>query len=318
MVYFVKKNMVNVVISKFHTNSILVTGSHRSGTTWVGKMLAQSRYVFYLQEPFNPPHTHISPALLPHQLYYIRPNGEVPPIKAAMDKVLALHEPFNYSGLRYRFNDKFNFYKYTRRIVGLPRPLVKDPVAVFSSAWLAQTYQMDVICLVRHPAAFVLSLIKADWPPEFESLLAQPALMEDYLHPFRAEMENPPQLLVERAALLWTLIYYVLSSYIDQHDEWLVMRLEDLADDPIIGFAKLFHYLGLPYSRRIQRIIDEYSNPNNPIEAPPDNGALIRRHSRASQQVWRERLQAAEIYAIRRITEPVSSRFYTDVEWAVD
>ncbi|MGB0383269.1 MAG: sulfotransferase [Ardenticatenaceae bacterium] len=310
--------MVNVLMPKFRTTPILVTGAHRSGTTWVGKMLALSRYVFYLQEPFNPPHTHISPALLPHQWYYIRPNGEddeEPPIKAAMDKVIALHEPFNYSGLRYRFNDKFNFFKYTRRLVGLPRPLVKDPVAVFSAAWLAQTYQMDVICLIRHPAAFVLSLIKADWPPEFESLLAQPALMEDYLHPFRAQMENPPQLLVERAALLWTLIYYVLSSYLDQHHQWLVMRLEDIANHPIMGFDKLFHYLGLPYSRRIERIIDAYSNANNPIEAPPGNTGLIRRDSRASQQVWRERLQAAEIDAIRRITEPVSSRFYTDVDW---
>src|SRR5689334_9553048 len=33
---------------------ILVTGSHRSGTTWVGKMLAEARGLCYLHEPFKP------------------------------------------------------------------------------------------------------------------------------------------------------------------------------------------------------------------------------------------------------------------------
>jgi hypothetical protein len=33
---------------------ILVTGAHRSGTTWVGKMLALAPGVAYIHEPFNP------------------------------------------------------------------------------------------------------------------------------------------------------------------------------------------------------------------------------------------------------------------------
>ena len=36
------------------TNGILVTGSHRSGTTWVGRMLAAAPGVDYLHEPFKP------------------------------------------------------------------------------------------------------------------------------------------------------------------------------------------------------------------------------------------------------------------------
>ena len=35
---------------------ILVTGAHRSGTTWVGKMLALAPGVAYVHEPFNPLH----------------------------------------------------------------------------------------------------------------------------------------------------------------------------------------------------------------------------------------------------------------------
>ncbi|MFL5942100.1 MAG: hypothetical protein ACJ75L_02390 [Gaiellaceae bacterium] len=33
---------------------ILVTGAHRSGTTWVGRMLAFAPGVTYIHEPFNP------------------------------------------------------------------------------------------------------------------------------------------------------------------------------------------------------------------------------------------------------------------------
>ena len=33
---------------------ILITGSHRSGSTWVGKTIAFSHDVGYIQEPFNP------------------------------------------------------------------------------------------------------------------------------------------------------------------------------------------------------------------------------------------------------------------------
>ena len=39
---------------------ILVTGSHLSGTTWVGKMISQSPSVGYIHEPFSP---HCEPGL---------------------------------------------------------------------------------------------------------------------------------------------------------------------------------------------------------------------------------------------------------------
>jgi len=44
---------------------ILVTGMHRSGTTWVGRMLAASREAVYFHEPLNPD---CSPALLRRSL----------------------------------------------------------------------------------------------------------------------------------------------------------------------------------------------------------------------------------------------------------
>lgn len=298
-------------------NPILVTGSHRSGTTWVGKMLALSWYTFYFEEPFNPFYARISQDLIPHEFYYVRRGSEAQLLEAALRQLLANYKSSAHSGFRYRFNRQIPVFRQTRRFFGWPRPLMKDPVAVFSTEWLAQTFNMDVICLIRHPAAFVTSLIKAKWPADFAPLLMQTELMEDFLYPFRSQMEQPPDLFVERAALMWTVIYYVLSIYIDRHEDWLIMRLEDLANDPVPGFAHIFNYLELPYSRRIQHCIKEHSDPNNRVEAPEGNTWEIRRNSRAAQKVWCQKLKPEEIDAIRCMAEPVSSRFYSDVDWKV-
>lgn len=302
---------------EFPTNPILITGSHRSGTTWVGKMISLSWYIFYLEEPFNRCYDYISNDVLPQQFYYIRPQAKTSTLKATMDEILALSKPFNNLEFRYKLNRKIPLFKYTRQLLGLPRPLLKDPIAVFSSPWLAQTYNMSVICLVRHPAAFVMSLIKAEWPVEFDCLLAQPNLMEDYLHPFKHQMENPPDSFVERAALLWTIIYYVLSMYIDRYEKWLVMRLEDIAYNPLMEFPNLFKFLGIPYSKRIENVIKNYSQGDNPIEARQGKTWEIKRNSIAAQSVWQKHLKLEEIKAIRHITESVSSRFYQDVDWEI-
>src|SRR5947209_3701161 len=56
---------------------ILVTGSHRSGTTWVGKMLAATPSVGYIHEPFNLTHRPgICTAKFPYWFTYINEENE--------------------------------------------------------------------------------------------------------------------------------------------------------------------------------------------------------------------------------------------------
>lgn len=43
------------------------------------------------------------------------------------------------------------------------RLLIKDPLAYFSSKWFAKSYDMDVLILIRHPAAFAASLKQQGW-----------------------------------------------------------------------------------------------------------------------------------------------------------
>jgi hypothetical protein len=56
---------------------ILVTGSHRSGTTWVGRIIASSPSVAYIHEPFHIRHDpDVCPARFDHWFTYVCEENE--------------------------------------------------------------------------------------------------------------------------------------------------------------------------------------------------------------------------------------------------
>src|SRR5262245_42175545 len=136
---------------------ILVSGSARSGTTWVGKMIASHPRVAYLQEPFNPQYRH---AGSPVQFFYEHVTPQTAPafrdyLNRLMSfptqwwaEVLARPTPRRLVGATLRLMECWR-----QRLAC--RPLLKDPIALFSAAWIAQNYNADMIVLIRHPAAYV-------------------------------------------------------------------------------------------------------------------------------------------------------------------
>src|SRR4029077_14652741 len=70
------------------------------------------------------------------------------------------------------------------------RPLVKDPMALFSAEWIAETFDAQVVVIVRHPAAFASSIKLDGWAHPFSHFLNQPALMEDHLSSFDEEIKT--------------------------------------------------------------------------------------------------------------------------------
>lgn len=299
------------------TRPILVTGSHRSGSTWVGKMLNLSWQTYYLSEVFHPQDGHLGRDLLKHWFLYVPANqGVEHELFQPVDRILSLNFNWpNRKGLRSYLPSRLEFFKYSRQVFGLPRPIMKDPIAVLSAEWLAVTFNMNVICLIRHPAAFVASLREADWKFGFDQLTNQPQLMEDWLYPFADQLIKPPESFVKRASLVWLCLYHVLTAYIKRHPEWMVWRLEDISQDPINRFEQIFSHLGLNYTQRIRQRVWEYSKPSNPAKASSKNLHLIRRDSLTAQNRWRKLLTADEITAIRQITEPVSHEYYVDQNW---
>ena len=199
---------------------ILVAGAHRTGTTWVGKMLVASGEAAYISEPLNVWHR---PGVLrvpiEHWYTYICDQNE-DGFLAALSETLHFHyHPWaELKSLRSR-KDVLRMGRdwgiFWKGWLFRQRPLFKDPFAIFSAPWFADRLGFQVVITVRHPAAFVSSLKRLDWSFEFADLLNQPLLMQDWLEPFRDEMESmsqTPNDVVGQAGLLWRMVYQVVGS----------------------------------------------------------------------------------------------------------
>jgi hypothetical protein len=68
--------------------------------------------------------------------------------------------------------------------------LIKDPFAFFSSEWLAERFDMAVVVVIRHPAAFVSSIINLNWSHPFSHFLEQTLLLNERLVPFEDEIRE--------------------------------------------------------------------------------------------------------------------------------
>lgn len=125
---------------------ILVTGSHRSGTTWVGKMISLSRQVGYISGPFNiglaPGYNMLN---LDYWFNYINCNNDnEEKLKNELNNILS----FNYQFFQemHRLNNFRDFLRTCRELsrslikkIYNRRPLMKDPIAIMSVEWLYKT-----------------------------------------------------------------------------------------------------------------------------------------------------------------------------------
>lgn len=302
---------------------ILVTGSHRSGSTWLGQMIGASDAVGYIHEPFN---INRGPGIcrsrFPYWFTYIPPGtgGEV-----ADDFRRMLAFRYNYlaqllrvrswTDVRVLIRDGGRFLRFrTRRA----RPLVKDPMAVFSAEWIAETFDAQVVVVVRHPAAFASSIKLDGWAHPFSHFSNQPALIEEHLEPFRKEIDefaSEEHDILDQAALLWRLVHHTIAGYRSRHPDWLIVRHEDLSRDPIEGFGSLFEALDLPYTESVQQTIRRSTSRSNPVDRDQNRHLFHTRDSRANVDNWRRRLSAAEVERIRTRVADVSPLFYGDDEW---
>src|SRR3989344_3011392 len=201
---------------------ILVTGSHRSGSTWVGWMLSLPPNVKYVSEPFNPGY---GLKIFKSWFTYINSANEKDYI-SDIAKLLKFKGDYRltWPALKYWSNV---FYPWPQR------PLIKDPIACFASEWLAKKFEMQVVILWRHPAAFYASLKRLNWHFDFSNLLKQANLMADHLEPLRNFIEQENKSYAQEAAILWLCIYSVLDKYLANNTNWLSQRHEDISQNPL-------------------------------------------------------------------------------------
>jgi hypothetical protein len=299
---------------------ILVTGAHRTGTTWVGKTLALARGVGYIHEPFNhltDPGISTVARLDGYTSVSTTAAGETEKqlsrtLRFSYDMAAQLRTIRNPKDLIRSGRDAVRFGTNRMRS---RRPLMKDPLALLSAEWLAETFDMDVIVLIRHPGAFAASLRRLGWTFDFGSLLSQPELMQGHLSGFADEIHQEverPSSILQQAALLWAILYTVVARYRERHADWIFVRYEDLAMDPQGEYRNLFEHVGEDYSSRIQRVVTRRSTALPGFFPERDPVHSIRRESRAKIEAWKAELSPDEVREITRRVGGICERFYDE------
>lgn len=303
------------------TRPILVTGAHRSGTTWAGRMLAAADGVTCIHEPFHLKHRRgVLDVATPRWFTYIEPaneHGYLGPVTDMLAFRFALGAEARQllTGRDPRTTVRAIRSTRTARRAA-HRPLVKDPAALFSTEWLVERFGVAPVVMIRHPAAFAGSIVDRRWAFPFDHLVDQPLLMEAHLAPFGDEIaaaarRAPP--LLEQAALLWRILYGFVARLQDDHPDWCFVRHEDLARDPLGGFERLYAHLGLDWTPGARATVEAHIAPEAPRHRP-GNHDLVRDPEEVTRS-WTRLLAPADVERLREQVGPAAARYYGDADW---
>jgi hypothetical protein len=195
-------------------------------------------------------------------------------------------------------------------------PLSKDPIAVFSAEWLSDTFGMDTLVMIRHPAAFTASILKQGWWHPFDHFVAQPSMMRSILADHAEMIERyarEPQPLIDQAILLWVLIHDHIARMQARRPTWRFVRHEDLSTRPVAGFRDLYAWLGLQWSGSVEAAIVRSSQEGNP--SVTSDASDRRRDSRSAIVAWKRMLLPEQQALVRERTDPWWRRFYEESDW---
>jgi hypothetical protein len=286
-------------------------------------MLSLSRSVAYIHEPFSPLR---SPGWMglrvPHWYLYVCAENEDRYLPA-LRRLLSLRYPLA-RDLRLAPRPRVlgQMALEWPRSLGArarrARPLLKDPIALFSAEWLADRFEARPVVMIRHPAAFAGSLKRLNWRFDFMNWAGQPLLLRDHLGPYRErilDQASRPGDIIDQAILLWNGIHHVIERYRELHPVWEFVRFEDLAASPLEGFETLSRYLGTPWDERSRARVARFSSTRNVKEVPAWQHRRVKRDSRAARTSWVRRLTEEERDRVRAGTADVAGRFYDETDW---
>ena len=197
------------------------------------------------------------------------------------------------------------------------RPLVKDPIALLSAEWLAETFGMDVVVLIRHPAAFAASLQAARLEAQLRDVHPGRARARGGCGPTRPRSASRPSVRARswrRRRCSGGLLYNAVDGYRERHPDWAFVRHEDASARPgrDLRAALRAARARAARPRRARR---------SPARARPTTRPSWRRRTRSSSTARRASgagardLTAEEVETLRERTRDVWPRFYSDEDW---
>ncbi len=301
-------------------NNVLVTGTHRSGSTWVGHVLCSGGQLYYIHEPFNIDYQ--KQLNFPFKYWFEH-------ISYDSSEELQL-EAYNYIrkfiqidfdiikqelARRKQFRKKLITAKnYFRDRLITKNYLIKDPIALFSAEWLHVNFDLKVLILIRHPAAFALSIKDKNWNFPFDHITSQPKFFEKLPSYLQEEIlnirnSNNPSI-IDQAILFWNISHHIIWKYMDEYKgRWLFIKHEEISSDPQDVFKEIFNELNLKYNSEAEKYIINTTQSNNSTK--------LHRDSKSNVNKWKFALSKEEIENIYIKTCDIAEKFYGEQDWKI-
>ena len=245
--------------------TILLAGGARSGTTWLGNIIAACRGFGLLFEPLHPQKVQEACEL---PLQYLHPEESYPQDETFMKQILKgelnariyLHpqrdhpqyEAFIRRALSGKVHNAWTDCHDHRFLIW--RYLVKTIRANLMLAWIDRNFLCPIVFTIRHPCATVLSRRKL-WKAasSADMFLSQPALVENYLAPFEyiiRKIKTP----IQKYTLMWCVENLVPLRQLADHD-WIFCTYEELCRDTEGEVDRILTCLGLHRTKRVEQMI---------------------------------------------------------------
>ena len=282
------RRAVQEIGSRFYVNpdsdlrkSILVAGTGRSGTTWLGDLVASQIPCRVLFEPFNP--DLVAEYRGFRYFQYMRPGTEHPEFGTFAQKVFT-------GEIRNRWIDRQN-----ERIRSEYR-IIKEIRINLALKWLHDNFPVvPIILLIRHPCAVVASRMELGWATDSDiaALLSQPDLMDDHLEPYSYLIKNA-ETAEEKHAIIWSVSNLVpLKQF--KYRELKVVYYENLCTQPLAEMTSIFDSIG---QKSVVSVIDTIDRPSQTTRV---TSALVTGSDKLSS--WRKKLSPPQIDNILRIVD---------------
>jgi hypothetical protein len=233
---------------------ILITGMHRSGTTFLSKIINHERHYHSIHEPTN-----VDFGLVGiKKWYYYGPTLEKNIARIFGNMLVGQMKfkvPVLYSNniIRRLFKSRGNIdylkFKYSPKKKEL---LIKDPFLSLAADYFLEINKGNkVIFIVRHPVAIFESIKRMNWDFDFNQ-----SDLNNIIVDYPQFKSAPISTVTERLSLLWCIINTVIINTNNRYpNTTLIIRHEDLSVKPIKVVKEIYSFLNMEYRENTERFI---------------------------------------------------------------
>ncbi|MCD6486472.1 MAG: sulfotransferase [Syntrophobacterales bacterium] len=304
-----------------NTKTGVICGLHRSGTTYVGRILSLSSSTSVIYEPFN---SVWGLQYAPPSYTYWRAEDASSYAEKIVQKALMfqgnfskpLSTKYGWRKTKYKFfggkkHLQWKKLKLLEFLHMVPKHVIwKDPFCTFMVDYLSRIYNMKIVCMIRHPCAHYYSVSKQNWFFDIRNLTRQKKLLTDY-------GTGNPEYLWEKAksdnltsiALLWKIMIRMMTSLNKQNNNLMIVRHEDLCIQPEVEVERICKFLGVGFTPRMRKYIHITSH-GLYAEALNGNEHDYVRNSKALVDIWKSKLPEREQEMVLQIIGEDIKNFY--------